>query len=257
MRLGIISGGFDPIHKGHISYINEAKKFCDFLVVGCNTDSWLERKKGRSFMPYADRKAIVSSLSSVDAVLDFNDDDDSAFNLIEQAIYTYPESTEFIFMNGGDRTKENIPEEVKSKEANLQDVHFLFGVGGEDKKNSSSWILKEWDKPTTQRLWGTYTVLDQNEGWQVKELAFDVGKSLSDQKHSERSEHWHVVKGSIRMDLEYDNGDTESKVYGPGQSIDIPVNTWHKATNVGDVTAKVIEVWLGEILTEEDIERRD
>ena len=134
---------------------------------------------------------------------------------------------------------------------------FEFGVGGEDKKNSSSWILKKWNQPTTQRAWGTYTVLDRNTEWQVKELAFDVDKALSDQRHLIRSEHWHVVQGSIRMDLEFANGDKESKTYQSGDSIDIPVHTWHKAHNVGDATAKVIEVWMGSELSEEDIERRD
>jgi mannose-6-phosphate isomerase-like protein (cupin superfamily) len=59
------------------------------------------------------------------------------------------------------------------------------------------------------------------------------------------------------MDLEFANGDRESRTYRAGESIDIPVNTWHKATNVGEVDAKVIEVWLGDNLTEDDIERRD
>ena len=59
------------------------------------------------------------------------------------------------------------------------------------------------------------------------------------------------------MDLEFDNGDKSSIVYTSGQSIDIPVLTWHKATNIGDCTAKVIEVWMGAELTEDDIERRD
>jgi len=110
---------------------------------------------------------------------------------------------------------------------------------------------------TVQRAWGTYTVLDTQPGWAVKELAFDVGKSLSDQRHFKRSEHWHVVQGTIRMNLEFPNGDTVNKTYVTGESIDIPVNTWHKAINIGNITAKVIEVWMGDELDEADIERRD
>lgn len=110
---------------------------------------------------------------------------------------------------------------------------------------------------SVQRSWGTYTVLDTQPGWAVKELSFDVGKSLSDQRHFKRSEHWHVVEGVIRMDLEYPNGDKTSVTYHKGESIDIPANVWHKATNVGSVDAKVIEVWLGSVLSEDDITRRD
>lgn len=107
-----------------------------------------------------------------------------------------------------------------------------------------------------ERAWGTYTVLDKGEGWQVKQLAFDVGKSLSDQRHFKRSEHWHVVEGEIKMQLEHINGLRQTKQLSAGDSIDIPANTWHKATNIGNITAKVIEVWLGSDLTEDDIERR-
>ena len=131
-------------------------------------------------------------------------------------------------------------------------------IGGDDKKNSSSWILEEWSQPTTEREWGRYTVLDKGPGWQVKQLSFDAGKSLSDQRHFKRSEHWHVVDGEIEMKLEeYHDWVTMTKRLKSGDSIDIPIRSWHKATNVGTKTAVVVEVWLGEELTEDDIERRD
>lgn len=256
MVVGIISGGFDPLHKGHIAYIKSAKEHCDLLVVGCNSDNWLTRKKGRPFMSWEDRVSIVENLKDVHCVLPFNDDDDSAFDLITRAINIF-DAKKFIFMNGGDRTKENIPEEVKSIANGYTNVEFMFEVGGEDKKNSSSWILSNWDKPTTQRNWGTYKILDSNGTWRVKELSFTVGKSLSDQKHFDRSEHWHVVKGAIRMDLQFEDNRKESVILHEGDSIDIPIQTWHKATNIGSVDAKVIEVWLGSHLSEEDILRRD
>lgn len=246
----IVTGGFDPIHSGHIAYLKSAAQEGTNLVVGVNSDEWLTRKKGRPFMPWSERAAVIEGLACVDKVIAFDDSDDSAIDAIRRVKAMYPYD-QIVFANGGDRTKENIPEMV------FEDVEFIFGVGGEDKKNSSSWILKEWAQPTVQRKWGTYKVLDQNGSWAVKELSFDRSKALSDQRHFQRSEHWHVVAGRIRMDLEFPNGDTSTITYGPGESIDIPVNTWHKATNVGDVDAKVIEVWLGDKLIEEDIERRD
>lgn len=108
-----------------------------------------------------------------------------------------------------------------------------------------------------ERAWGFYKVLDVGSGWTVKELEFNESKALSDQRHTYRSEHWHVVKGNILMELEYPDGKLATKIYTAGESIDIPKGTWHKATNVSKGKAHVIEVWLGDKLTETDIERRD
>ena len=254
-KVVLVTGGFDPLHSGHIEYFKAARELGDHLVVGVNSDDWLTRKKGRPFMPFEERAAIVKELACVDEVIGFNDDDDSACKAIGQVLATKGSSWTVVFANGGDRTNTTTPEYTTYGNAN--DVEFVFGVGGEDKKNSSSWILKEWSQPTTERAWGRYTVLDQGKGWQVKQLEFDAGKSLSDQRHFKRSEHWHIVEGEILMKLVYANGDVSIKTYTSGESIDIPVNTWHKATNLGKNNAKVVEVWMGNELTEEDIERRD
>jgi mannose-6-phosphate isomerase-like protein (cupin superfamily) len=228
-----------------------ARELGSILFVGVNSDEWLTRKKGRPFMSVEERMAIIKEIGCVGHVFSFNDDDDTAIAAIEYVKKQAPNNSNIIFANGGDRTKENIPEMV------FDDVEFVFGVGGEDKKNSSSWILNEWDKPTTQRLWGTYRDLDQNGHWKVKELSIDINKSLSDQRHYIRSEHWHIVDGELRMDLQFQNGYSTSKVYTTGDSIDIPPKTWHHAMNVGDRPVKVIEVWMGDRLSEEDIERRN
>jgi D-beta-D-heptose 7-phosphate kinase/D-beta-D-heptose 1-phosphate adenosyltransferase len=251
----LVTGGFDPLHSGHIAYFKAAKELGDHLVVGLNSDEWLTRKKGRPFMPFEERAAIIKELACVDEVIGFNDDDNSASNAIGQVLSTKGSSWKVILANGGDRTKSNIPEYQVYK--NHPDVGFAWGVGGEDKKNSSSWILKEWSQPTTERAWGKYTVLDKGDGWQVKQLAFDAGKALSDQRHFNRSEHWHIVEGLVNMELEFANGKHLLAVLNAGMSIDIPKNTWHKATNMGSETARVIEVWMGKELTESDIERRD
>ena len=251
MKVVLVTGGFDPLHSGHIAYFKAAKELGDHLVVGLNSDEWLIRKKGKAFMPFEERAAILKELSCVDEVIGFSDIDDTANHAIFQVLSTKGSQTKVIFANGGDRTRSNIPE------MKFTDVEFAFSVGGKDKKNSSSWILKEWSQPTTERAWGKYTVLDKGDGWQVKQLEFDTEKALSDQRHLDRSEHWHVVEGNIKMQLEYLNGLKQTKHLSAGDSIDIPVNTWHKATNEGSVIAKVIEVWLGTNLTESDIERRD
>ncbi len=143
MKIVLITGGFDPIHSGHISYIKAAKEYAktfkDMLIVGINSDEWLVRKKGKSFLPFAERACIVSSIKGVDSVIDFDDSDNSAKDAIKKVRLQYPDA-HIIFANGGDRNGKNIPE-MDYHDTNLS---FIFGVGGEDKKNSSSWILNNW-----------------------------------------------------------------------------------------------------------------
>ena len=255
MKVVLVTGGFDPLHSGHIAYFKAAKDLGDHLVVGLNSDAWLTRKKGRPFMSIHERAAIIKELECVNEVMTFNDDDNTACLAIGYVLQTKASKWKLIFANGGDRTNTTTPEYAAW--GDHPDVEFAWGVGGEDKKNSSSWILKEWSQPTTERAWGKYTVLDKGEGWQVKQLEFYQGQALSDQRHFKRSEHWHIVDGVINMFLEDKNGNKTTTLLTPGDSIDIPTGYWHKAVNIDNKPARVIEVWMGKELTESDIERRD
>ena len=136
MKVVLVTGGFDPIHSGHISYFKEAKLLGDKLIVGLNSDAWLERKKGRAFMPGYERSAIIENLKMVDGVILFNDNDDTAIEAIKNVQRLYPNAT-IICANGGDRTKENIPELV------VDGVDFVFNVGN-NKTISSSELLDRW-----------------------------------------------------------------------------------------------------------------
>lgn len=138
----IVSGGFDPIHEGHIEMIKASADRSDGVILLLNSDEWLCRKKGKNFMSYNTRRVICENLKGVVDVLAFNDDDNSASDGIRRIRSKYPDSA-LVFANGGDRTKDNIPESEVCKELN---VALEFGVGGENKANSSSWILANWKK---------------------------------------------------------------------------------------------------------------
>ena len=143
MRVVIVSGGFDPIHSGHIDHFKEAKKLGDILIVGLNSDEWLTRKKGKPFMPIEERMAVIRELRMVDSAVPFNDDNNSSIDLIQKALVLFDD---ILFANGGDRTQDNIPEiDAFDKDPRVQ---FAFGVGGTHKQNSSSWILKQWNSTT-------------------------------------------------------------------------------------------------------------
>lgn len=139
-RIVLITGGFDPIHSGHIAYIRSARELGDKLFIGLNSDAWLTRKKGKPFMSFYERETVLDSIKGVDGVFGFDDSDGSAKDAIN-ALLNHFNNDQIIFANGGDRTSANIPEmDIESDR-----LSFEFGVGGFYKANSSSWLLKEWN----------------------------------------------------------------------------------------------------------------
>ena len=249
MKIVLVTGGFDPLHSGHIEYFNAARQLGDKLVVGLNSDAWLSRKKGAAFMPWGERATIIAALSVVDRVITFNDNDDSAKDAIRKARSIFP-NHDIIFANGGDRTQHNIPEMDLLKEyLNLQ---FVFGVGGEDKKNSSSWILSNWSGERVGRTWGEWRVLSQiNNAVKTKELIVNPGEKLSMQRHAYRTEFWFVAQGSARV--HWHLGYTDIKQYG---TIEIHKSEWHQLENIGSNILHVVEIQYGDNCTELDIERK-
>ncbi len=135
-----VSGGFDPIHIGHIDMFYEAKSLGDELVVILNNDNWLEKKKGHVFMPQAERKEIIETLKPVDRVVltehEVNPDDMSACQALEEL---KPD----IFANGGDRHKHNIPEVATCEKIGCK---MVFNVGSRGKIQSSSWLVGKYKK---------------------------------------------------------------------------------------------------------------
>lgn len=249
----LITGGFDPIHSGHIAYLQAAKKLGNILVVGVNSDAWLARKKGRAFMPLMERTAILRAMTGVDFVIDFDDSDGSARNAIWMVRQSYPQDR-IIFANGGDRTDANIPE-MDIQDPNLG---FAFGVGGEDKKNSSSWILTEWKAPKTPRAWGYYRVLhEQDQQVKVKELVVEPGQRLSMQRHADRAEHWFVAEGCATVySLDRSTDIDPLGTYNQFDHIHIRRDQWHQLCNETDQPLRVVEIQYGLRCVEEDIERR-
>jgi len=241
----LVTGGFDPLHSGHIAYFEAARSLGDMLIVGVNSDAWLARKKNRSFMDQIERTAIIDAIGIVDQTVWFDDKDGSACAAIEKVKTLYP-NDDIIFANGGDRTRANIPEMT------VEGVTFRFGVGGENKINSSSWILDEWKAPRTERAWGYYRVLHDVPGMKVKELTVNPGQRLSMQRHWLRSEYWIVQSGTGVV-----NGiDAASKTLYKYHEHHVPHLEWHQLTNPFKIPLKIVEVQYGERCVEEDIERQ-
>jgi D-beta-D-heptose 7-phosphate kinase/D-beta-D-heptose 1-phosphate adenosyltransferase len=254
-KIVLTTGGFDPLHSGHIDYIKHAKKLGDYLIVGLNSDDWLTRKKGRPFMPFVEREYVLKALYDVDEVISFDDTDDTAIQAIEKVVAMHPYH-KIIFANGGDRKEGNVPEETYYYDDG--NVVFEYGVGGNDKKNSSSWILDEWKTQKTERQWGYWRVLDDKpeKGYKVKELVIYPGKSLSDQRHFKRDEQWIILEGVVRMETEYQGRFDIAHLSQSSFPYNIGTGVWHCASNPEEVPAHVLEIQKGESCVEEDIERR-
>ena len=136
----LVSGGFDPIHSGHIKLIKEATSYGDIVIL-LNSDKWLQNKKGREFLPYNEREIILSSIKNVIDVISCGNKNETCIDGIKLAMIKYNKSKIF-FAKGGDRNSNTTPEKLFCDQNKIKT---LWGVGGDNKSNSSSWILKKWN----------------------------------------------------------------------------------------------------------------
>ena len=252
MKIIIVSGGFDPVHSGHIAYFKAAKNLGDKLIVALNSDDWLINKKGKFFMPFNERKTIIENFSFVDSVIDFKDDEKgSATNALIKVKEMYP-NDDIAFANGGDRNKGNI------SEMSVEGVEFLFSVGGDDKKNSSSWILKKWQYYFEERLWGSFYNLFEDDQVKVKELIVKPGKGMSFQRHFKRHEIWMVSKGSCIVNYSKDSPDKKRNIQlNTFDHYFVPLGEWHQITNPFNEACHLIEIQYGDECSEDDIQRTE
>tara|TARA_R100001510_G_C7518694_1_gene115124 strand:+ start:29 stop:496 length:468 start_codon:yes stop_codon:yes gene_type:complete len=132
----VLSGGFDPMHVGHLRMIQESAKMAEIVIAGVNSDEWLMRKKGYVFMPHEERVEMVQGTRGVSKAMAFDDDDNSACDLLRRVRALWP-NFKVAFANGGDRTSDNIPEIPVAEEL---DVHLIWGVGGGKIQSSSDLV---------------------------------------------------------------------------------------------------------------------
>ena len=132
MKIVVVSGGFDPVHVGHIRYFRAAKQLGDELVVILNSDEFLMKKKGFVFMPFNERKEILEAFACVDRIVPCLDKDQTVCKTLEEL---RPD----IFANGGDRFLENIPEVDVCKKLGIE---MIFNVGGKKIQSSSDLVAK-------------------------------------------------------------------------------------------------------------------
>lgn len=211
-----ISGGFDPIHPGHIAMIEEAGKYGEVHII-VNSDEWLVRKKGFYFQPWTDRKKILEAYTP-----HIHSVDDADGTVCEALRRIKPD----LFGNGGDRGKGNTPELTVCEELGIEPV---FELGGG--KYSSSSALNAKQRVVTR--WGWYDVILDMHKLKVKMLHIEAGKTLSLQRHDDRSEFFFMPNGEMRVNL-------------PG--------VWHVLQAPQDQSIDVLEVQVG-VSAEEDIEK--
>jgi len=238
----LVSGGFDPLHVGHVDLLTQAGQHGRVLVA-LNSDAWLMRKKGYAFMPWGERAAILKALACVDNVVAFNDDDDSAADAILQCQPAF-------FAKGGDRTLVTLPvQEIKACEE--VGAKILCGLG--TKIQSSSRLIERATAVRHVRPWGYYVVLEQTVASAVKHLHIARGQAISLQYHKNRSETWTFSDSNALARV----GQNTLRSH-PGLGMTVPVNMYHRiVAEFGDVD--LIEVQTpatpGARLRESDIVR--
>ena len=201
IKIVAVSGGFDPVHIGHVRMFEEAKKLGTHLVVILNSDEWLKKKKGYVFMPEKERAELIKNFKPVDDVYIHEEIDE--YMSVSGAIEKYRMNINgekyqiSVFANGGDRrNEEDIPEAEVCKKMGIE---MVFNVGDGGKVQSSSWLV---DKIRNRyevdiRPWGHMYILESKQKYWVKHISVAPDKRLSLQTHSKRRELWACIEGEI------------------------------------------------------------
>ena len=255
-RVVAVSGGFDPLHIGHVRLLRAARALGDRLVVIMNNDNWLMAKKGFVFMPQEERVELLRKFPFVDnVVLTSHRKDDPDRSVVRTLKEVKPD----IFANGGDRD----PKDAKKKSSSLNldqtfcrenGIELIFNVGEGGKVQSSSWMINAARKPASRsvRPWGRYYGWDSGKGWNLKTVYIDRGKRLSLQYHRGRSEHWMLVEGDATATIESPSGLKEMYTLRLGESFRVGKGAVHRLeSKKGGV---IVEVALGHF-DEDDIVR--
>ena len=253
--IAVVSGGFDPIHAGHIALIREAASIGKVHVL-LNSDAWLRRKKGRAFLDYHTRADILCEFASVHSVSPVADGDGTVVSGLRYIKDRYKDS-KIAFLNGGDRKEKNTPERTFCEE---NDVQLVWNVVG-GKLASSSSLLEAYNFPvgsSTVRPWGEYEVFAKGKNWQGKILRINPGRALSLQRHFKREERWVVVQGEGEVWVNEAFLHKKLKPLQVGSVVEIAKKEYHWLHNTSSSEQLIIiEAWLGEELSESDIERVD
>ncbi len=242
-----VSGGFDPVHVGHVRMFNEAKRLGDELVVILNNDFWLCDKKGCAFMVEKERAEIIKALGPVDRVIvTRHKPGDKDRSVCRELRKLKPD----VFANGGDRTSNNIPELVLCNELGIKTV---FNVGRGGKVQSSSWLTNNMlqQKINSVRPWGKFRYWVGGKDWHLKTLVIDKGGELSLQSHKDRDEIWVVARGMAQASVEKAKK-LRTFTVKAGDIVRVPAGKKHRLSSKDG--AVIIEVALG-LFDEHDIAR--
>ena len=245
-----VSGGFDPLHIGHVRMFKESRKLGDKLVVILNNDNWLMNKKGFVFMNEKERKEMIEMYPFVDkVVVTDHRPKDPDMSVVKALKKIQPD----VFANGGDRKPDGDPilEVVLCEKLGIK---IVYNVGHGGKVQSSSWMLAQARRDSVRsiRPWGKFYEWDSGKGWYIRTIYLKPGKQTGLLYHQHRLKTWVLAEGDIAAVSDKDDRRTETHLKD-GEPFVVEEKIPHRLkSKKGGV---VVEIAVGDIADESDTVR--